>query len=55
MPLAIKVENLSKSLGHNSAQTGRNTALRDVLARSTKNLVRNSAASPVKSMPTTCA
>lgn len=40
--IAIKVENLSKSylLGHNTAQTERYTALRDVIAQNTKNLAR---------------
>jgi len=40
--IAIKVENLSKSylVGHNTGQGERYTALRDVIARNTKNLVR---------------
>lgn len=40
--IAIKVENLGKSylVGHNAAQTERYTALRDVIARNTKNLAR---------------
>ena len=39
---AITVENLSKSyvVGHNTAQTERYTALRDVLARNARNLAR---------------
>lgn len=38
----IKVESLSKSymVGHNNAQSERYTALRDVLARSAKNIAR---------------
>jgi len=40
--IAIKVEHLSKSylLGHNTAQPERYTALRDVIARNARNLVR---------------
>lgn len=40
--IAIKVENLGKSyrVGHNTAQSERYTALRDVLARNAKNLAR---------------
>lgn len=40
--IAIKVENLSKSylVGHNSAQAERYSALRDVLSRNARNLVR---------------
>lgn len=42
MPPAIKVENLSKSymVGHNNAKAEGYTALRDVLARNARNLVR---------------
>jgi homopolymeric O-antigen transport system ATP-binding protein len=40
--IAIKVEGLSKSylVGHNASQTERYTALRDVIARNARNLVR---------------
>jgi lipopolysaccharide transport system ATP-binding protein len=40
--IAIKVENLGKSylVGHNTAHTERYTALRDVIARNTRNLAR---------------
>jgi len=40
--IAIKIENLGKSylVGHNSAQTERYTALRDVIARNAKGLAR---------------
>ena len=42
MPPAIKVENLSKSylVGHNNAKAESYTALRDVLSRNARNLVR---------------
>jgi lipopolysaccharide transport system ATP-binding protein len=42
MPPAIKVENLSKSylVGHNNAKAEGYTALRDVLSRNARNLVR---------------
>ena len=42
MPPVIKVENLSKSylVGHNSAQGEKYTALRDVVSRNARNLVR---------------
>lgn len=40
--IAIKVENLGKSylVGHNSAQSERYTALRDVISHNAKNLAR---------------